>query len=162
MQKPNRTLLSFNIKRVSIFDDQPYVLHVAANTKGEILAKSESEIAIIQVENDASFNSILFESFNLQDSELKEIKPLGQSVTRIERTIFDRRNRSRSNLAIGEVINLPGCWSQYPPCRQSQPKLCHYRFTEPQGYGHSELGEEVFKVKQYDTKMFLSRKKPIN
>ena len=52
---------------------------------------------------------------------------------------------------LGEVVNLPGDWSSYPPHHHAQPEIYHYRFTAPQGYGHAELGDEVFKIRQYDT-----------
>jgi 5-deoxy-glucuronate isomerase len=67
------------------------------------------------------------------------------------RLIFDWRERPESNLVVGEVVNYPGRWSSYPPHHHAQPELYHYRFTEPQGYGHAELGERVFKVRQNDT-----------
>jgi 5-deoxy-glucuronate isomerase len=67
------------------------------------------------------------------------------------RLIFDRATRPYSNLVVGEVINFPGRWSSYPPHRHEQPEIYHYRFTKPQGYGHAELGERVFKVRHGDT-----------
>jgi len=52
---------------------------------------------------------------------------------------------------VGEVVTLPGGWSSYPPHHHAQPEIYHYRFSEPQGYGHAELGDEVVKVRQNDT-----------
>jgi 5-deoxy-glucuronate isomerase len=52
---------------------------------------------------------------------------------------------------LGEVVTFPGGWSSYPPHHHAQHEIYHYRFTEPQGYGHAELGEQVVKVRQYDT-----------
>ena len=54
-------------------------------------------------------------------------------------------------LVLGEVVTLPGRWSSYPPHHHPQPEIYHYRFTEPQGYGHAELGETVLKVRHGDT-----------
>ena len=68
------------------------------------------------------------------------------------RTIFDGTNSDeKAELVLGEVITMPGRWSSYPPHHHPQPEIYHYRFTEPQGYGHAELGDDVMKVKQYDT-----------
>ena len=33
-----------------------------------------------------------------------------------------------------------GGQSSYPPHHHPQPEIYHYRFTEPQGYGHAEYG----------------------
>ena len=52
---------------------------------------------------------------------------------------------------LGEVVTLPGGWSSYPPHHHPQPEIYHYRFTHPQGFGHAEHGDDVFKVRQYDT-----------
>jgi 5-deoxy-glucuronate isomerase len=56
---------------------------------------------------------------------------------------------------LGEVITFQGGWSSYPPHHHPQPEIYHYRFTEPQGYGHAELGETVLKVRNYDTVKIL-------
>ena len=44
-----------------------------------------------------------------------------------------------------------------PPHHHAQPEIYHYRFTEPQGYGHGELGDHVFKVRQFDTLKILDQ-----
>jgi 5-deoxy-glucuronate isomerase len=67
------------------------------------------------------------------------------------RLIFDDSNRPEANLVLGEVVNYPGRWSSYPPHHHPQAEIYHYRFTLPQGYGHAELGDEVYKVRSYDT-----------
>jgi 5-deoxy-glucuronate isomerase len=68
------------------------------------------------------------------------------------RTIFDRENsHPDAELVLGEVVNLPGRWSSYPPHHHPQPEIYHYRFTAPEGWGHAELGETVLKVRSYDT-----------
>jgi 5-deoxy-glucuronate isomerase len=68
------------------------------------------------------------------------------------RTIFDGDNSPLdAELVLGEVVTLPGGWSSYPPHHHRQPEIYHYRFTEPQGYGHAELGEDVHKVYERDT-----------
>ena len=48
-------------------------------------------------------------------------------------------------------MNYPGRWSSYPPHHHPQAEIYHYRFTLPQGYGHAELGDEVYQVRSYDT-----------
>ena len=46
---------------------------------------------------------------------------------------------------------MPGSWSSYPPHHHPQPEIYHYRFSEEQGYGHGEMGDDVFKIKHNDT-----------
>ncbi len=75
---------------------------------------------------------------------------------RFVRTIFDRSNsHPDTQLVLGEVVNFPGRWSSYPPHHHPQPEIYHYRFTNPHGYGHAELGEDVYKVRPGDTLKIL-------
>lgn len=70
---------------------------------------------------------------------------------RLVRTIYDYTTRRDSAFVIGDVVNLPGRWSSYPPHHHAQPEIYHYRFTGAAGYGHAEVGENVYKVEAGDT-----------
>jgi len=67
------------------------------------------------------------------------------------RTIFDFRNRPQARLVLGEVVTLPGRWSSYPPHHHPQPEIYHYRFSQPSGFGFSEAGGGVVRVRHGDT-----------
>ena len=84
---------------------------------------------------------------------------VGGRCLRLVRTIFDGRNSPPEvRLVLGEVVTLPGGWSSYPPHHHPQPEIYHYRFTHPQGFGHAEHGDEVVKVRQYDTIKIMAGK----
>lgn len=108
------------------------------------------EWAVARTTNPKSFEPRLFLPNELQPEYRG--KGLAQDAClRNVRLIFDLEQRPESNLVIGEVINYPGRWSSYPPHHHQQPEIYHYRFSKPQGYGHSELGDDVLKVRNYDT-----------
>ena len=144
--------------RASVFDEEPVALHLAANNTAKIIALTDCEFAVSAVRNAAQFPTQLFHQANILESEHRGKDLLNNTAYRIVRTIFDIRNRPHAKLVLGEVITAPGRWSSYPPHHHPQPEIYHYRFTEPQGYGHSECGEEIFKVRQFDTYKILNLK----
>ena len=146
------------VQRNSIFDEDPFAMHLPADYQAEIKAETSCEISVSQVENSVGFEPMWFDSTNLLESEHRGKGQLDDTAYRIVRTIFDIRNRPAAKLVLGEVINFPGRWSSYPPHHHSQPEIYHYRFTKPQGYGHGELGEEVLRLKQNDTVKILNEK----
>ena len=147
---------TYHAHRSSLFDENPIAIHFAPNQEVMIEAKSDCELAVSQVENSKTFETVLFDENNMLESERRGKGLLNDTSYRIVRTIFDIRNRPDANLVLGEVITFPGCWSSYPPHHHPQPEIYHYRFTEPQGYGHGELGDQIYKVTQNDTLFILS------
>jgi 5-deoxy-glucuronate isomerase len=138
------------VKRDSLFDAEPTALHVSVGSTVTVKAISECEWALIRTENNEKFDPKLF----LPDDVKPEYRGKGlvqDACLRNVRTVFDRGNRAQSKLVIGEVVNYPGRWSSYPPHHHDQPEIYHYRFTLPQGYGHGEVGEDVFKIRNGDT-----------
>jgi len=144
------------VERRSCFDDDPTAIHCAAQQRISIKALTACEFAVAQVENSQSFATKIFCAETMLESEKRGQGLLHDTAYRIVRTIFDIRNRPEAKLVLGEVINAPGRWSSYPPHHHLQPEIYHYRFTEPQGYGHAECGEHVFKVRQFDTYKILN------
>ena len=142
---------AMSASRRSIFDQSPYCVHLAAGEKVVIDSQAESEITVFRTANTKPFEV----RFYGPDDVPNEHRGRGQvdnACYRFVRTIFDDTNSdSNAELVLGEVVTLPGRWSSYPPHHHPQPEIYHYRFTEPQGYGHAELGDDVLKVKQCDT-----------
>jgi 5-deoxy-glucuronate isomerase len=142
------------VQRSSLFDEPPTVLHVAAGTRVRIDARRDVEWAVIRAANDRRFAARLFRPEELQPEYRGAGLAQGASLRNV-RLVFDNNNRPEANLVLGEVVNYPGRWSSYPPHHHAQPEIYHYRFTRPQGYGHAELGEDVFKVRSHDTLKIL-------
>lgn len=139
------------VERTSLFEDDPTCLVLSQNSTLKIKALGpKTEWAVVATKNSRKVTSRFFSPQEVRPEQRG--KGLAQGACeRNVRLIFDKTIKEDSNLVVGEVVNYPGKWSSYPPHHHSQPELYHYRFTEPQGYGHSEVGDEVFKVKNYDT-----------
>lgn len=146
---------TFRAARRSLFDERPSVVHVPDQCALCVTADARSELALIATPNDTPFEPRCFAPSDLVEVDHRGRGSLADAAYRIVRTVFDTRNRPEANLVVGEVITFPGRWSSYPPHHHPHPELYHYRFTEPQGYGHSELGDAVVKVRHGDTVKIL-------
>ena len=139
------------VRRQSLFDEPPTALHVPGGTAVRIRTLSpRSEWAVARATNAERFEPMLFLPTDLKP-EYRGRGLVQNTSLRNVRLIFDDSNRKQANLVLGEVVNFPGRWSSYPPHHHAQPEIYHYRFTLPQGYGHAELGEDVYKVRSFDT-----------
>jgi 5-deoxy-glucuronate isomerase len=139
------------VGRRSLFDEPPTVLHVPGGTRVRVRTLSPSaEWALARATNRERFAPVLFLPGGLAP-EFRGRGLVQNTSLRNVRLVFDDGNRKQANLVLGEVVNFPGRWSSYPPHHHVQPEIYHYRFTLPQGYGHAELGEDVFKVRSHDT-----------
>lgn len=143
--------LRATVSRPGIFDTPPTAVHLGPRTPVTIRTQAAgSEWAVVRVANERSFPPRLYRPSDLQP-EYRGAGLVQNAALRNVRLIFDRTTRPESNLVLGEVINFPGRWSSYPPHHHDQPEIYHYRFTEPTGYGHAELGDDVVKVRDGDT-----------
>lgn len=140
--------------RKSIFDDDPWCLHVPSDTKVTIKNTSSqekvAEIAIIMTPNEKTFPTSFYTPEQCR-SEHRGQGTMRETSTRIVRTIFDKSNAPDANLVLGEVINYPGKWSSYPPHHHPQPEIYHYRFFPEQGFGFSMLGDKAVQVRHGET-----------
>lgn len=150
----NEETVSF--KRYSIFDESASCLHVPAHTHLRFNALTDTEYLVFSVPNSKNFPTGVYFPQDVR-TEQRGKGIVGDTAERIVRTIFDAENsHPNCQLVLGEVVNAAGKWSSYPPHHHPHPEIYHYRFTEPQGYGHAELGDQVYKVKSNDTLKILN------
>ena len=143
------------VRRESLFDEPPTLLHLPPGASVRLTARSAvCEWAVVRATNERTFAPRLFRPEELAPEFRGEGLVQNASLRNV-RLIFDGGSRPEAELVLGEVVNYPGRWSSYPPHHHVQPEIYHYRFTLPQGYGHAELGDEVFQVKSHDTLKIL-------
>ena len=137
--------------RGNCFDDGAWVLHVPAGTKIKITGIGEdSELTVHRTVNTTKFEPKLFAPEDTP-TEYRGVGTMKETCTRVLRTFFDKSNAPWSNLILGEVINYPGKWSSFPPHDHPQPEIYYYKINPSNGYGFSELGDNVLKVHNNDT-----------
>lgn len=131
--------------RISCFEQKPHCLHVCKNVQIEIEADEDSEVLIQATYNDKIFQDKMYTP---DDCKLEHFggEQWGGTAKRRVLTIFDYDNAPYSNMVIGEVINLPGKWSSYIPHSHTQPEVYYYKFSKPQGFGASFIGENAYKI----------------
>jgi 5-deoxy-glucuronate isomerase len=139
------------VSRQSLFTDKPTALNVGGGESIEIRTLSgESEWAVIRGANSRMRGARL----HLPNEVSVENRGVGLAqgaCQRLVRTLFDYASRPDSAFVVGEVVNLPGRWSSYPPHHHPQPEIYHYRFDRSAGYGHAEVGDDVYRVSAGDT-----------
>ena len=133
------------VKRTSLFDEKPTVLHVSKGVKVVLKANTDGEVLIQQTTNSKEFPSVFYPSSACRSDIFGE-NVWGDTGKRVVRTVFDYKNAPYSNMVIGEVINAPGKWSSYIPHGHAQPEVYYYRFDRPQGFGAGFVGEDVYKI----------------
>jgi 5-deoxy-glucuronate isomerase len=142
---------AFSVSRASLFDESCSCLHASAGSAVTLEAISDVEWTVYDCANEARFEGRIFSPAQVPN-EYRGKGLVGERALRYVRTAFDGRNSPpQAQLVLGEVVTFPGGWSSYPPHHHPQPEIYHYRFSRPEGYGHAELGEDVVKVRAFDT-----------
>jgi 5-deoxy-glucuronate isomerase len=142
--------------RASLFDRGPWCLHLPAGSQVTLRAVGgPAEIAVHKTTNARAFEPRLYTPEECRDEERGK-GTMGETSTRIVRTIFDDSNAPWANLVLGEVITFPGKWSSYPPHHHPQPEIYHYRFLPEQGFGLTAIGGRAWLLKHRDTVLIHS------
>lgn len=142
---------SARVKRSSLLEEPPYVLHLPAG--GQVAlngAGPGAEFSVHRVANDRAFAARLIGPGEVVQTRLAPAR-LGPTAERLLRSAIDDAGAPHSNLTVGEVLNQAGCWSSYPPHHHPHPEIYHYRFVPEGGFGYSEEGGQVYKVRHRDT-----------
>ena len=144
----NNSTSTFN--RNNWIEHDPTVLHLGPNERAIINATTLTKAAILKTPNSNIFKGMIYTPEDI-DTEHRGKDQLDNTCYRLVRLAFDRTIAPpQSKLVIGEVLNFPGKWSSYPPHHHSQPEIYYYEFSPQWGYGHGELGEDVYKIRHGD------------
>ena len=109
---------SVDMVRPNPFDYNPWCLLVHKQTKIVITAKGPSNIYVQKTLNDKTEPEFPNKLFRPEDTDTWARGTGGvlqNCIKRDVRTCFDLDIAPYSNMVLGEVINLPGKWSSYPP-----------------------------------------------
>ena len=131
-------------------DNDPTVVHMGPGESVKLTSSSQTRIAIVKTENKENFKGRVYSPDNIA-TEHRGKDQLDDTCYRLVRLAFDDTiSPKEAKLVIGEVLNFPGKWSSYPPHHHSQPELYYYELSPDWGYGHGELGDDVYKIKNGD------------
>mgnify|MGYP000853703302 FL=1 len=134
------------LERGSFITDGIRGLHVSRHTQVKVTAETESEIVTIRTDNDRDFAPVLYTPENTAENDAC-VGLWDGTAERHVRTAFDYSSMPQSNLVLGETIMPGGKWSGYVPHYHKQPEVYYFRMENPDGFGASFVGEEVFKIK---------------
>jgi len=138
---------NYTASRSCLFSEKPYCLHIPRNTKAIIKSiKQDSEILIFKTTNKEVFTEKFYTPEMVTENYFGE-GVWDETAKRLVRDIFNYENASYSNLVIGEIINNAGRWSSYTPHWHRQPEVYFYKFSKPQGFGVSIIGDNAYVIK---------------
>ena len=132
--------------RPDCFNYDAYCLLAGCGTEIEIEALEHSEIFVQATENDKPYEAVMYTPETVQVQHAGAKGELMGCMRREIKTFFDYDNAPFSNMVLGEVLNMPGKWSSYPPHHHPQPEVYFYRFDYPNGFGAGFANGEVHKT----------------
>lgn len=142
---------TIRLERESLFAESASAIHCACGTIASFLPHTDTEMTVYECNNIKPFAYKVYTPENVPN-EHRGDGQVGNTCLRFVRTIFDKTNSDdNADLVLGEAITMQGRWSSYPPHHHPQPEIYHYRFEKNQGFGHAELGDDVLKVRNFDT-----------
>ena len=146
--------------RPNPFDYNPYCLHLCAGDSCTITAHDSSVFYVQKTMNDRKFEAKMYLPEDT-DTWARGVDELQGTTRRNVRTCFDYENAPYSNMVLGEVVNLPGKWSSYPPHWHPQPEVYFFRFDKPIGYGAGWINGEVTEIKHNGLAVITEKPHPM-
>ncbi len=138
---------SVDMERPNPFDYSTWCLHLAPGGSCKLTAHGHSEFYVQKTYNDKTFENHLYTPDETDTWRRGADGECAGCTKRDVRTSFDYEINPKSNMVLGEVINLPGKWSSYPPHSHPQPEVYFYHFEKPvEGFGASWCDGEVVEV----------------
>ncbi len=137
---------SLEVNRPNPFDYSTFCLHQSAGAKSSIKAVNPCKIYVQKTINEKSFPTKVYAPEDTHTWRRGADGMCDGACERDVRTSFDYENAPYSNMVLGEVVNLPGKWSSYPPHAHPQPEVYFYNFEMPQGFGAGFIDDEVVKI----------------
>lgn len=132
--------------RPNSFDYKGWCLHMPKGSKCTVTAAADSELYVQATPNDNMFDAKMYAPEEVIVQRLGADGEVAGKMRRNVCTYFEYANAPYSNMVLGEVINIPGLWSSYPPHAHPQPEVYYYRFDKPQGFGAGFTNGEVYKT----------------
>lgn len=137
---------SVDMDRPNPFDYSTWCLHQSAGSASKLTAKAPSKVYVQKTTNERAFPTRVYSPDETHTWRRGGDGECGGCIKRDVRTSFDYENAPWSNMVLGEVVNLPGKWSSYPPHAHPQPEVYFYNFEKPQGFGAGWIDGEVHEV----------------
>ena len=132
--------------RPDCFHHEAYCLLAGKDTEIVLTAHGHSELYIQKTLNDKPYEAVLYTPDTVQTEHKGFSGELMGCMSREIKTFFDLDNAPFSNMVLGEVLNLPGKWSSYPPHHHPQPEVYFYRVDYPHGFGAGFANGEIYKT----------------
>lgn len=134
------------MNRPNPFAYNPYCLLMSAGKHCTVKANGHCEFYVQKTYNDKTYPTHLFMPEEVDTWRRGSEGELDGTMERDVRTCYDYDNAPYSNMVLGEVVNLPGKWSSYPPHYHPQPEVYFYHFEKPQGFGAGWSNGEVHEI----------------
>ncbi len=128
------------------FDHKPWCMLMSAGKRCKLVAHEYSEFYVQGTYNDNEYGTYLYRPEDTDTWRRGADGELNNLMKRDVRTCYDYESAPFSKLVLGEVVNLPGRWSSYPPHGHPQPEVYFYYFEKPQGFGAGWADGEVHEV----------------
>lgn len=135
-----------DVDRPNPFNYSTFCLHQAAGAKSTITALAPSKVYLQKTYNDVKFPTKVYRPEDTHTWRRGADGMADGACERDVRTSFDYENAPYSKMVLGEVVNLPGKWSSYPPHAHPQPEVYFYNFEKPQGFGAGFIDDEVVQI----------------